>query len=164
MSFFPSLCSFVEGSNHSSLSQLWLHGSYRPLTGRAQRHLSPASALGRFTPSVQLEGVSFLLTHLTGLETEAWMSMLPNVELSSSLPSLFSLPPHPKVKGDYSHSKTSVTKDISTSGQQQKTRASVWEVPSHPSNQAVAPATDLGADGGVDTGGLGHQTLGCQEL
>ena len=121
---------------------------------------------GFLLKTLDLAGTSyrFLLTHLTGVETEAWMSMLPNVELSSSLPSLFSLPPHPKVKGDYSHSKTSVTKDISTSGQQQKTRASVWEVPSHPSNQAVAPATDLGADGGVDTGGLGHQTLGCQEL
>lgn len=128
MSFFPSLCSFVEGGNHSSLSQLWLHGSYRPLTGRAQRLLSPASALGRSTPSTQLEGVSFLLTHFADVETEAWMSVLPNVELCSSLPFLFSPPPHPKVKGDYSHSKTqaSVTKDISTSGQQQKTRGSVW--------------------------------------
>lgn len=128
MSFSPSLCSFVEGGNHSSLSQLWLHGSYRSLIGRTQRCLSPAAALGRSTRSAQLEGVSFLLTHFTGVETEAWMSVLPNVELSSSLPSLFSPPPHPKVKGDHSHPKTqaSVTKDISTSGQQQRRRACVW--------------------------------------
>lgn len=111
-----------------SLPALWLHGSYRSLMGRTQRHLSPAAALGRSTRSAQLEGVSFLLTHFTGVETEAWMSVLPNVELSSSLPSLFSPPPHPRVKGDHSHSKTqaSVTKDISTSGQQQRRRAGVW--------------------------------------
>ena len=70
--------------------------------------------------------ISFLLTHFTGVETEAWVSMLPNDELSSPLPLPFS-PPHPKVKGGYNHSKTQspVTKEVSTSGWQQKTRGPV---------------------------------------
>lgn len=102
--------------------------------------------------------ISFLLTHFTGVETEAWVSMLPNEELSSSLPPPFS-PPHPEVKGDYSHSKTqsSVTKEVSTSGWQQKTRAPVlgsstspWQ-PGHGS--WLQEQTSGAADGGCGNWG-----------
>lgn len=127
MSFFPSL--FIC-RRRQSLKSLPALTSREPQISDGKGTERPAScpSAGKVHTLPQLGGISFLLTHFTGVETEAWMSMLPNVELSSSLPSLFSPPPHPKVKGDYSHSQTQafVTKDISTSGQQQKTRVSVW--------------------------------------
>lgn len=114
-------------------------GAASPRAGRGSETLAFCPNLGKFRtgPSaarVRRDHLSIsLLAHFARVETEAWVSMLPNDERTCFLPPLSLLSLFPKVKEDYNQrikdtctfSPSSVTDETSISGQQQRTRARV---------------------------------------